>query len=183
MIGAVTFAVFFTRAGGRSTILPLFAYSQVGASATQVGVLLSVLAVINVAVLYPTGAFSDRFGRKLAIVPGVSLMAIAFVQMSRASSYPGLLTGAVLLGFGSGVGGPAPAAYMADLGPPERMGAALGLYRAIGDLGFLIGPIGWGGWRIPAGTLRRSSSWRWCSAPRCYRLRSSPESTDRLRRR
>jgi MFS transporter, DHA1 family, multidrug resistance protein len=145
LIGAVTFAVFFTRAGGRSTILPLFAYNQVGASATQVGVLLSVLAVINVAVLYPTGALSDRFGRKLAIVPGVSLMAIAFVQLSRASSYPGLLTGAVLLGFGSGVGGPAPAAYMADLGPPERMGAALGLYRAIGDLGFLIGPIalGW----------------------------------------
>jgi MFS transporter, DHA1 family, multidrug resistance protein len=145
LIGAVTFAVFFTRAGGRSTILPLFAYNQVGASATQVGVLLSLLAVINMAVLYPTGALSDRFGRKLAIVPGVSLMAIAFVQLSRASSYQGLLAGAVLLGFGSGVGGPAPAAYMADLGPPERMGAALGLYRAIGDLGFLIGPIalGW----------------------------------------
>ncbi len=39
----------------RSTILPLFAYNQVGASATQVGVLLSLLAVINMAVLYPTG--------------------------------------------------------------------------------------------------------------------------------
>ncbi len=145
LIGAVTFAVFFTRAGGRSTILPLFAYNQLGATATQVGVLLSVLAVINMIVLYPTGALSDRFGRKRAIVPGILLMAAAYVQMAYATSYTALLLGAVTLGFGSGVGGPAPAAYMADLIPPARMGAAMGLYRAIGDLGFLVGPItlGW----------------------------------------
>jgi len=144
LIGLVTFAVFFTRAGGRATILPLFAYNQLGASATQVGMLLSSLAIMNMIVLYPTGALSDRFGRKLAIVPSVLLMALAFIQMSRASSFSGLLAGAVLLGIGSGVGGPAPAAYMADLGPPARMGAAMGLYRAIGDLGFFVGPIAMG---------------------------------------
>lgn len=145
LIGVVTFAVFFTRAGGRSTILPLFAYNHLGATAAQVGILLSVLAVINMAVLYPTGALSDRFGRKPLIVPGIALMALAYFQMSRASSYGGLLAGAALLGLGSGVGGPAPAAYMVDLGPPARMGAAMGLYRAIGDLGFLVGPLalGW----------------------------------------
>ncbi len=144
LIGLVTFAVFFTRAGGRATILPLFAYNHLGASATQVGMLLSSLAIMNMIVLYPTGALSDRFGRKLAIVPSVLLMALAFFQMSRASSFSGLLAGAVLLGIGSGVGGPAPAAYMADLGPPARMGAAMGLYRAIGDLGFFVGPIAMG---------------------------------------
>lgn len=144
LIGIVTFAVFFTRAGGRATILPLFAYNQLGASATQVGILLSALAVMNMIVLYPTAALSDRFGRKIAIVPSVLLMALAFVQMSRASSYSGLLTGTVLLGIGSGVGGPAPAAYVADLGPPARMGTAMGLYRAIGDLGFFVGPLAMG---------------------------------------
>jgi MFS family permease len=145
LIGAVTFAVFFTRAGGRTTILPLFAYNELGATPAQVGILLSLLAVINMIVLYPTGALSDRLGRKLLIVPGVLLMAVAFVQMSLASSYLGLLAGGLLLGVGSGVGGPAPAAYMADLGPPARMGAAIGVYRAVGDLGFLLGPIalGW----------------------------------------
>jgi MFS transporter, DHA1 family, multidrug resistance protein len=144
LIGLVTFAVFFTRAGGRATILPLFAYNQLGASATQVGALLSSLAIMNMIVLYPTAALSDRFGRKIAIVPSVLLMALAFVQMSRASSYPGLLMGTVLLGIGSGVGGPAPAAYVADLGPPARMGTAMGLYRAIGDLGFFVGPLAMG---------------------------------------
>ena len=144
LVGLVTFAVFFTRAGGRATILPLFAYNQLGASATQVGLMLSSLAIMNMVVLYPTGALSDRFGRKFAIVPSVLLMALSFVLMSRATSYPGLLAGVVLLGIGSGIGGPAPAAYVADLGPPDRIGAAMGLYRAIGDLGFFIGPLAMG---------------------------------------
>jgi MFS transporter, DHA1 family, multidrug resistance protein len=144
LVGLVTFAVFFTRAGGRATILPLFAYNQLGATATQVGVLLSALAIMNMIVLYPTGALTDRFGRKVAIVPSIWLMALAFILMSRATSYSGLLAGTVLLGIGSGVGGPAPAAYVADLGPPSRMGAAMGLYRAIGDLGFFAGPIAMG---------------------------------------
>lgn len=145
LVGVVTFALFFTRAGGRATILPLFAYNQLGATATQVGTLLSSLAIMNMIVLYPTGALTDRFGRKVAIVPSIFLMALAFVLMSRASSFSGLLAGTVLLGIGSGVGGPAPAAYVADLGPPQRVGAAMGLYRAIGDLGFFVGPIvmGW----------------------------------------
>ncbi len=145
LIGIVTFAVFFTRAGGRATILPLYAYTRFAMTAAQVGIMLSVIALINMIVLYPTGALSDRFGRKRAIVPGILLMAVAFGQMAFASSHLEILVGAVILGFGSGVGGPAPAAYMADLGPPARMGTVLGLYRAIGDLGFLVGPIalGW----------------------------------------
>src|SRR5262249_12897270 len=102
------------------------------------------LAIMNMIVLYPTGALTDRFGRKVAIVPSVFLMALAFILMSRATSYSGLFAGAVLLGIGSGVGGPAPAAYVADLGPSSRMGAAMGLYRAIGDLGFFAGPIAMG---------------------------------------
>ena len=145
LVGVVTFALFFTRAGGRATILPLFAYNQLGATATQVGMLLSSLAIMNMIVLYPTGALTDRFGRKVAIVPSIFLMALAFALMSRASTFSGLLAGTVLLGVGSGVGGPAPAAYVADLGPPERVGAAMGVYRAIGDLGFFVGPMvmGW----------------------------------------
>jgi MFS transporter, DHA1 family, multidrug resistance protein len=123
----------------------LYASSRFGMTAAGVGAMLSVIAAINMIVLYPTGALSDRFGRKRAIAPGLLLMAVAFVQMAVAPSHLAFLAGAAVLGLGSGVGGPAPAAYMADLGPPARMGAALGVYRAIGDLGFLTGPIalGW----------------------------------------
>jgi MFS family permease len=49
--------------------------------------------------------------------------------------------------FGAAIGylGPAPAAIIADITPPGATGAIMGLYRAAGDIGLLLGPImvGW----------------------------------------
>jgi len=145
LVALVTFATFVARVGGRSTILPLFAYNRLGMSVLQVGLVLSMIAVLNLLVLYPLGTLTDRFGRKVAIVPGVLLIGLAFAQLAFAPSYAALLLGAVLLGIGDGIGGPVPAAYMADLSPSGRTGLAIGLYRLFGDLGFLVGPItlGW----------------------------------------
>ena len=41
----------------------------------------------------------------------------------------------------SGISGAAPAAYAADLAPKNAVGAAMGLYRTIADLGYVIGPL------------------------------------------
>jgi MFS family permease len=41
----------------------------------------------------------------------------------------------------SGIAGAAPAAYAADLAPKGRIGPAMGLYRTIADLGYVIGPL------------------------------------------
>jgi MFS family permease len=48
-------------------------------------------------------------------------------------------------GLGSGIAGPAPAAYVADIAPPELRGRAFGLYRSVADSGYIVGPIvlGW----------------------------------------
>src|SRR5690625_5988772 len=48
---------------------------------------------------------------------------------------------AFLLGVGTGLGGPAPAAYATDIVPRARMGPAMGLYRSISDLGLVIVPV------------------------------------------
>lgn len=76
LIGAVTFSVFFTRAGGRTTILPLFAYNELGATPAQVGMLLSLLAIINM-VLHGGAlmALADTVGAAATILnlpPGAS---------------------------------------------------------------------------------------------------------------
>jgi MFS family permease len=49
------------------------------------------------------------------------------------------------MGVGIGLSGPTPSAYVADITPRESYGAAMGTYRAISDLGFVVGPIvlGW----------------------------------------
>ncbi|HJP41249.1 MAG TPA: MFS transporter [Dehalococcoidia bacterium] len=36
--------------------------------------------------------------------------------------------------------GPAPAAYVAAIAPPNRRGAAMGLFRSVSEAGFVLGP-------------------------------------------
>jgi len=49
------------------------------------------------------------------------------------------------MGIGIGFSGSTPSAYVADIVPKENYGTAMGTYRAISDLGFVIGPVflGW----------------------------------------
>jgi MFS family permease len=49
------------------------------------------------------------------------------------------------LGISTGIGGPAPAAYVADLDLPGGRGLSLGIFRTMGDVGMSIGPVllGW----------------------------------------
>jgi MFS family permease len=141
LVVLLAFGLFFTRAGGRTTMIPLLADSRLHIDAVHVGVILGLVALMNVAALYPAGMLVDALGRKRLIVPGLLLISGALVVLGAAPSYAVLLLGAVLLGASTGVGAPAPAAYMADINPPGRTGAALGLYRMAGDVGFLLGPM------------------------------------------
>jgi MFS family permease len=47
-------------------------------------------------------------------------------------------------GLASGMGGPAPATYAADTAPPGMNAAAMSLFRMLGDIGYVAGPIGLG---------------------------------------
>ena len=50
-----------------------------------------------------------------------------------------------MLAIGTGISGPAPAAYAADVIPEESRGLGMGLFRTYSDVGFVIGPLllGW----------------------------------------
>src|SRR5262249_45453713 len=55
------------------------------------------------------------------------------------------LVAAGVWGVASGLAGPAPAAYVADLSPPAMRGRVFGVYRSTADCGYILGPIvlGW----------------------------------------
>jgi len=59
-------------------------------------------------------------------------------------SFTGFLVASLLWAASSGVAGAAPAAYAADLAPKDRVGPALGLYRTVADLGYVVGPLSLG---------------------------------------
>jgi len=145
LIAFVSLAVFFTRTGSRTSILPLLAVSRLGLTESQLGLALTLAAGINLVMVYPAGWLLDRYGRKSVIVPSTIVSALALYTFTNCASWPGFLTSAALLGLGTGIAGPAPAAYVADIAPAGGTGIAMGLYRTVSDAGFVAGPVllGW----------------------------------------
>jgi MFS family permease len=139
LISLVTFAVFFARSG-RQTVLPLLGHDEIGLSEGGIGLVFAMMAFLNLVLIVPAGALIDRFGVKATIVPSALVSGIGFGLFALSNSVPLYMVSALVLGVGGGILGPAPPAYAAEIAPPERRGAAMGLFRTLGDLGFVIAP-------------------------------------------
>jgi MFS transporter, DHA1 family, multidrug resistance protein len=144
-ISLVSVAIFFTRTGARSTIVPLIGAERLGLSAIGIGNVLTVAAVLNVLVLPIAGWSIDRFGRKRTIVPSTIVSAFGVFLFAIAPNVTTFVAAAVVIGIGTGIAGPAPAAYVADLARGRSYGATMGLFRTVSDVGFVVGPVllGW----------------------------------------
>ncbi len=103
------------------------------------------MALVNLVMIGPAGAWADRFGRKRVIVPSTLLAAVALGLFAVTGSIGMFVGVSVLLAFGTGIAGPAPAAYAADVVPAEARGLGMGLYRTYSDIGVVVGPplLGW----------------------------------------
>lgn len=154
-VSLVTMAIFFTRTAGRQTLLPLIGDERFGLSPGELGGLFTAMALVNLALIAPSAVAADRLGRKWTIVPSGFAVAAALVALAVAPGPAAFVGAAVLLAVGTGIVGPAPAAYAADVVPADARGAGMGLYRSAGDIGFLVGPpllgaiadatsLGWG---------------------------------------
>ncbi|MBC7237636.1 MAG: MFS transporter [Chloroflexi bacterium] len=145
LVSAVTLTVFFTRSGGRSTVLPLFGSQRLGLTPGQLGFTFTFISIWNLITLNWSGTLSDKLGRKAVIVPGCLLSGFSLLVFSLSGNYALFLIGAALMGLGTGLAGPAPAAYVADLSKAGRHGLTMGMYRTFGDIGVSVGPIllGW----------------------------------------
>ncbi len=144
-VAMVSMMVFFTRTGARATVVPLRGAEDLLMSPTMIGALLTVAAILNVMALPLAGWGIDTFGRKNMIVPSIMISGVGVFIMATAPSVPLMFLGIAIYGAGTGVAGPAPAAYVADLARGRNYGATLGLFRTMSDAGFVLGPIllGW----------------------------------------
>jgi DHA1 family multidrug resistance protein-like MFS transporter len=144
-VSLVSLSIFFMRTGSRSTIIPLLGAEKLNMSESTIGLVLTVAAVFNVITLPVAGWGIDRFGRKTVIVPSLLVSAFSLFLFAIAPGTAMFFVAAAIMGTGTGIAGPAPAAYVADLARGENYGATLGLFRTISDLGFVVGPVllGW----------------------------------------
>ncbi|MFL5761635.1 MAG: MFS transporter [Thermomicrobiales bacterium] len=126
---------------GRQFILPIYGAKVVGLSAAEIGVIVTVASILDVAMFVPAGILMDRFGRKVAAVPSFAVMAIGVGMIPFSSSYAGLLVAACVIGLGNGLGSGTMMTLGADLAPSGATGEFLGIWRLIGDAGAFVGPI------------------------------------------
>jgi predicted MFS family arabinose efflux permease len=140
-ISAVSFSSFFARTGGLFTIIPLLAKDKIGASASDIGLGLSMISVVGLVLVYPSGMIVDRFGRKRVIVPSMLLAGLAMLFYLRVDSIATFLIGSVIWSCATGVAGAAPTAYAADVAPRGMTATTMSWYRSISDSGYVMGPL------------------------------------------
>lgn len=138
-VGLVAAAVFSIR-GSRQTLVPLYASEEFALTASQIGLLFTGLGVVGLILIGPAGFAADRFGRKPLIVPTGYVAAIGVVASAFAPTLELFVAGLLFSAIGTGISGPAPAAFVADIVPHQLRGSAMGVYRTYGDLGIVLSP-------------------------------------------
>ena len=139
------FAQYFTF-GGVVTLLP-FHIESLGMEAFHVGMLLATFAVMFIILQFPSGAFSDRLGRRIPTAAGLILGIISLVILPSQVTFPLLAVVMGVYGIAFGLLFPSISALVADHTLPEERGLATGIFHALLTAGVAIGaPImGWVG--------------------------------------
>jgi len=134
-----TMSAFFVRSGILTTIGPLFLNAKFGWDEAKIGILISVAAFSSLATMLPSGIIADRRGRKLPFVFSMVLTGLIAPLFLLPGDFLGAAIVYSLWGLAIGLQGPV-AAWSTDFAEKETMGTAMGLYRTMSDLGFLLGP-------------------------------------------
>ncbi len=140
-VGFVSIGVFSIRAGVRQTLVPLQLNQEFGLEVAELGTLFTVLGMIGLVLIWPSGWAADRFGPKALIVPTALAISAGMALVAVADTLSIFIVGLVVAAIGSSITGPAPAAYVANLVDEDQRGVAMGLYRTFGDIGVVASPV------------------------------------------
>ena len=144
LVCLIGFTNALVRTGGLFNVVPLVASIRIGLSAGQIGSGFALGSVFGLMAIYPAGVVADRIGRKPLIVSAGLLTGLSFFGFWFAFSYASFLAACVVWGIASSISGAAPSAYAADNAPLGMNAAAMSSFRALSDVGYVVGPIGLG---------------------------------------
>jgi MFS family permease len=138
---AANAVLFWVLGAVRFTLVPLFAQEEVGLSELGIGLVLGAAAAAQFSVTWWAGAVADTRGRRAALLPGLLGLLVSIAVMGWAGNSLALGVALAIMGVATGFAGVVPAAIVADVSPRESSGAAVGLFRFAGDVGFVLGPV------------------------------------------
>jgi len=151
-----TFGFTFLRSGMYTTGMPLFAYGSLQLSVFDVGIILTMASLANLASSFVAGKLTQRYGMKKPLFAAILSSAVLVAAIPFSTSMITLLAIMTLVGITSGFFGQsiAWAAEQIEEKVSRRAAAAgpalkvhshvtrgIGLNRMIGDLGLVLGPL------------------------------------------
>lgn len=166
---------------GLLMILPLLPFyaEKLGAGGAIVGLLVASYSVAQLLTAPYWGRFSDRYGRRPALLVSMVASAIAFIIFAYADALWVLFLSRIVQGAGGGAVGVIQA-YVADATAPQHRARALGWLSAATNAGVFIGPA-IGSWLRPLGAewpglvaaalcvVNMGFVWRFLTEPRAAR--------------
>jgi MFS transporter, DHA1 family, multidrug resistance protein len=133
-------AVMYLGYGAFLGFLPIYA-KNVGLNDAEIAIVLGAQLILAMVAKPITGRLSDRVGRIPIIVIGLLCCATALPLIFRSESLTTFVLVAPLLGLGVGAVTPVTNALIADLAATRRLGAAMGVFGTIWDIGEAAGPM------------------------------------------
>jgi MFS family permease len=110
-----------------------------GRDPSLVGMLLALMVVFSLIVHYPAGVVSDRVGKPLITVVGLTITSLSFVVLSISIDQLYSILGMILLGIGHGFVFPTSGALVRDRTSGDIRGLATGFFYALNVAGVAIG--------------------------------------------
>jgi MFS family permease len=135
---------FFSKmAGGASApLVPLFVITVLGGGVGAVTLAVVSVSVATVPAFILWGEFTDRRSqRRLPLVTGMAMTAVAFVVMALSDALPLFILGNVLYGFFLAATVPTSTVLIMEHNPEPEWGRAVGTFTKVSGVGWMLGMV------------------------------------------
>ena len=127
---------------------------ELNASAVHLGLIITVLALANTAMLLPVGRFADIYGRKRIFIIGTVVIAVSTLGLGLIHSIQLFILLRFLQGIGAAMIIATSFAILTSVFPPQHRGRAMGIVVAMVYMGMSLGPS-------ISGIIVNHLGWRW----------------------
>ena len=150
----------FLAIGAALPVLPRYVQGPIGAGDLAVGVVVGCFALAAIVGRPVGGRLADARGRRLIVVLGLLVSALAGAMYFLPLGVPGLIAARLVLGLGDGWVFTAGATWIVDLAPEERRGQAIGLFGLAIWSGLTVGPVAG---ELLLGAFSFGAVWAFCA--------------------